>query len=41
MAVPAWVDRLRTATFISPSGVESTFKLDILNRVGGKKSIYA
>jgi prophage DNA circulation protein len=38
MAVPAWVDRLRTATFISPSGVESTFKLDILNRVGGKKA---
>lgn len=38
MAIPEWVGRLRTASFVSPAGVESTFKLDIVSRVGGKKS---
>jgi prophage DNA circulation protein len=38
MAVPAWVDRLRDASFVSPSGVESFFKLDTLTRIGGKKA---
>lgn len=38
MAVPEWVTRLREATFISPSGIESTFRVDILSRVGGKKA---
>jgi len=38
MAVPAWVERLRSASFSSPSGVESSFKVDVLTRVGGKKA---
>lgn len=38
MPVPAWVDRLRPASFISPSGVETFFRIDILTRVGGKKA---
>lgn len=38
MPIPEWVERLRTASFVSPSGVESTFKLDILSRIGGKKA---
>lgn len=38
MPVPEWVDRLRDASFVSPSGIESFFKLDILTRIGGKKA---
>lgn len=38
MAVPDWVGRLRSASFVSPSGRESNFKLDTLSRVGGKKA---
>ncbi len=38
MPVPEWVDRLRDASFVSPSGVESFFKLDTLTRIGGKKA---
>jgi hypothetical protein len=37
MALPEWIDRLRTASYESPSGVVSTCKLDILTRIGGKK----
>ena len=33
-----WLERLRPASFVSPSGIESFFKLDVLNRVGGKKA---
>ena len=38
MAVPDWVDRLRPASFTSPSGIVSNFKVDLLTRVGGKKA---
>lgn len=38
MAVPAWVERLRDASFVSPSGTEIFFKLDTLTRIGGKKA---
>ena len=38
MAVPAWVERLRPISFVSPSGVESFPRLDLLTRVGGKKA---
>lgn len=38
MAVPAWVERLRPASFSSPSGVDSDFKIDLLSRIGGKKA---
>lgn len=38
MAIPAWVERLRSGSFTSPSGVVSDFKIDILTRVGGKKA---
>ena len=34
-----WLDRLRTeASYVSPSGVESFFKFDIVSRDGGKKA---
>ncbi len=38
MAVPDWVGRLRSASFTSPGGTTSEFKLDELNRTGGKKA---
>lgn len=38
MAVPAWVERLRQGVFVSPSGVESTFRSDTASRTGGKKA---
>lgn len=38
MAVPTWVERLRPASFESPSGVISEFKIDTVSRVGGKKA---
>lgn len=38
MAVPEWVNRLRVAKYISPNGIESTLKIDILSRIGGKKA---
>lgn len=38
MALPEWLDRLRTGSYISPSGVESSFKFDLLSRSGGKKA---
>lgn len=38
MAIPAWVNRLRSGVFTSPAGVISNFKLDILTRIGGKKA---
>ena len=38
MAIPEWVTRLRTASFTSPGGVVSEFKLDFVSRIGGKKS---
>ena len=38
MAVPEWVERLRPASFTSPKGVVSNFKVDLLTRVGGKKA---
>ena len=38
MAVPEWVDRLRPASFTSPSGIVSEFKVDLLTRIGGKKA---
>ncbi len=38
MAIPEWVTRLRTASFTSPAGVVSEFKLDFVSRVGGKKA---
>jgi prophage DNA circulation protein len=38
MAIPAWVERLRAAQFVSPSGRVSNFKIDTLSRVGGKKA---
>ena len=38
MPVPAWVERLRDASFVSPSGTEIFFKLDTLTRIGGKKA---
>jgi len=36
--MPEWLDRLRTASYISPSGIESFFKYDIVSRTGGKKT---
>lgn len=36
--MPEWLDRLRTASFVSPNGVESFFKYDIISRTGGKKA---
>ncbi len=33
-----WISRLRTASYISPNGVESFFKYDIISRNGGKKA---
>lgn len=38
MAEPAWVSRLRSASFESPNGVVSDFKVDIVSRTGGKKA---
>ena len=38
MAIPEWVNRLRSGSFTSPSGVVSNFKIDLLTRVGGKKA---
>lgn len=38
MAVPEWVNRLRVAKYISPNGIESTLKIDVLSRIGGKKA---
>lgn len=38
MAEPAWVSRLRPASFESPNGVVSDFKTDIVSRTGGKKA---
>lgn len=38
MAIPEWVNRLRSASFTSPSGIVSNFKVDLLTRVGGKKA---
>ena len=38
MAIPEWVNRLRSASFTSPSGVVSNFKINLLTRVGGKKA---
>lgn len=38
MAIPAWVERLRSASFESPEGVISNFKVDTYSRVGGKKA---
>ncbi len=35
--LPEWIERLREASFDSPGGVTSTFKLDVLTRIGGKK----
>lgn len=35
--LPEWLDRLRTAVFVSPSGVEISAKVDVLTRIGGKK----
>lgn len=36
--MPEWLDRLRTASYVSPSGIESFFKYDIVSRTGGKKT---
>ena len=38
MAIPEWVNRLRTGSFISPSGIISEFKIDSLSRLSGKKA---
>jgi prophage DNA circulation protein len=38
MPVPEWVNRLRTGSYVSPKGVESFFKFDIVSRTGGKKA---
>ena len=38
MAVPDWVDRFRQASFPSPPGMESNFKVDFLTGVGGRKA---
>ncbi len=38
MAIPEWVNRLRSASFTSPSGIVSNFKVDLLTRIGGKKA---
>jgi len=38
MAIPEWVNRLRPGVFTSPSGVVSNFKIDLVERVGGKKA---
>ena len=38
MPIPEWVDRLRPGVFTSPSGVVSNFKIDLVERVGGKKA---
>lgn len=36
--MPEWVDRLREAFYTSPNEIESTFKVDVLTRSGGKKA---
>ncbi len=38
MALPEWLDRLRSGSYVSPNGTVSIFKFDSVSRSGGKKA---